>query len=244
MKKSRKIEKREPVHRLPLSWQRSRHAKAARDFRLLIPPASQATRKISLWLTGGHSNRLRLTLRKQTYLTLAWCHEFIEHPERMDKPFPYKSLKITRRQGGLHSSLWWSLPRDTCWETAPLSDRFRLYNVGSPMTRHLLKITWKWCNAKKLVRSQFTREFKIRRLRTTTTVKHATAHNQNHVTVHFSRVVLRLRWVVELFRVVWTTENVLLVFCRLGNSRIPSFRKKVFNLPALSEREAKYVSCG
>ena len=37
------------------------------------------------------------------------------------------------------------------------------------------------------------REFKIRRLRTTTTVKHATAHVQNHVTVHFSRVVLRLR---------------------------------------------------
>ena len=31
----------------------------------------------------------------------------------MDKQFPYKSLKITRRQDGLHSSLWWSLPRDT-----------------------------------------------------------------------------------------------------------------------------------
>ena len=29
------------------------------------------------------------------------------------------------------------------------------------------------------------REFKIRRLRTTTTVEHATAHDQNHVTVHF-----------------------------------------------------------
>ena len=37
------------------------------------------------------------------------------------------------------------------------------------------------------------REFKIRRLRTTTTDKHATAHDQNHVTVRFSRVVLRLR---------------------------------------------------
>ena len=36
-------------------------------------------------------------------------------------------------------------------------------------------------------------ELKIRRLRTTATVKHATAHDQNHVTVHFSRVVLRLR---------------------------------------------------
>ena len=87
------------------------------------------------------------------------------------------------------------------------------------------------------------REFKIRRLRTTATDKYATAHDQNHVTVHFSRVVLRLRWVVELFRVVGTTENILLVFCRLGDSRISSFLKKVFNSPALSETEAKYVSC-
>ena len=94
-----------------------------------------------------------------------------------------------------------------------------------------------------VVCSSFNREFKIRRLRTTTTDKHATAHDQNHVTVHFSPVVLRLRWVVELFRVVGTTENILLVFCRLGNSRISSFCKKVFNSPALSEREAKYVSC-
>ena len=37
------------------------------------------------------------------------------------------------------------------------------------------------------------REFKIRRLRTTATDKYATAHDQNHVTVHSSRVVLRLR---------------------------------------------------
>ena len=37
------------------------------------------------------------------------------------------------------------------------------------------------------------REFKIRRLRTTATDKHATAHDQNHVTVHFSRAALRLR---------------------------------------------------
>ena len=29
------------------------------------------------------------------------------------------------------------------------------------------------------------RDFKVRRLRTTTTVKHAIAHDQNHVTVHF-----------------------------------------------------------
>ena len=34
------------------------------------------------------------------------------------------------------------------------------------------------------------REFKIRRLRTTATDKYATAHDQNHVTVYFSRVVL------------------------------------------------------
>ena len=61
------------------------------------------------------------------------------------------------------------------------------------------------------------REFKIRRLWTTATDKYATVHDQNHVTVHFSRVVLRLRWVVELFHVVGTTENVLLVFCRLGH---------------------------
>ena len=57
------------------------------------------------------------------------------------------------------------------------------------------------------MRSVVIREFQVRRLRTTTTVKHATAHY------------------------------------RLGNSRISSFRKKVFNSPALSEREAKYVSC-
>ena len=87
------------------------------------------------------------------------------------------------------------------------------------------------------------REFKIRRLRAMTTVKHATAHDQNHVTAHSLRVVLRLLWVVELFRVVRTTENILLVFCRLGNSRISSFCKNVFNSPALSHREAKYVSC-
>ena len=37
------------------------------------------------------------------------------------------------------------------------------------------------------------REFKIRRLRNTATDKYATTHDQNHVTVHFSRVVVRLR---------------------------------------------------
>ena len=43
-------------------------------------------------------------------------------------------------------------------------------------------------------------------------VKHATAHDQNHVTVHFSHVVQQLRWVFELFCVVATTENILLIF--------------------------------
>ena len=75
------------------------------------------------------------------------------------------------------------------------------------------------------------RDFKIEWLRTTTTVKHATAHAQNHVTVHSFRLVVRLRWLVELLRVGATTENIFLAFCRLGNSRIWSFRKKVFNSP-------------
>ena len=39
----------------------------------------------------------------------------------------------------------------------------------------------------------FNRDFRIGWLRTTTTVKHATSHDQNHVTVHFSRIVLRIR---------------------------------------------------
>ena len=90
---------------------------------------------------------------------------------------------------------------------------------------------YRWCWNP--FRNPDNREFKIRRLRTTTTVKHATAHDQNHVTVHFSCVVLRLRWVVKLFRVVGTTENILLVFCRLGNSRISSFRKKSFQFTCL-----------
>ena len=67
------------------------------------------------------------------------------------------------------------------------------------------------------------------------TVKDATAHVQNHVTIHFSGVVLRLPWVVELFRVGATTENILPAFCRLGNSRIWSFRKKLFNSPVTWE---------
>ena len=79
--------------------------------------------------------------------------------------------------------------------------------------------------------------------KTHNTQRAATAHDQNHVTVHFSCVVLQLWWVVELFHVVGTTENILLIFCHLGNSRILSLRKNVFNSPALSEREAKYVSC-
>ena len=69
----------------------------------------------------------------------------------------------------------------------------------------------------------------------------STAHNHyQHVTVHFSSVVLLLRCVVELFRVVVTTEYSLLSFCRFaGNSRISLFRLKGFDPPALIERESK-----
>ena len=91
----------------------------------------------------------------------------------------------------------------------------------------------------KLCVKPFNREFKIRRLRTTATDKYATAHDQNHVTVHFSRVVLRLRWVVELFRVVGTTEDILLVLCRPGNSIISSFRKKSFQFTCFKWRGSK-----
>ena len=87
--------------------------------------------------------------------------------------------------------------------------------------------------------SRDNREFKIRRPRTTATDKYATAHDQNHVTVHFSRVVMRLRWVVELFRVVGTTENILLVFCRLGSSRISPFRKKSFQFTCFKSEESE-----
>ena len=96
---------------------------------------------------------------------------------------------------------------------------------------------------KQALRFSSNRDFKIGWLRTTTSVKLTTAHDQNHVTVHCSYVVLPLRWVVELFHVVATTENILFAFCCVGNSRILSFRKKVFNSPALIERKAKYVSC-
>ena len=154
LKKSRKTEKREPVHRLPLSWRRSRHAKAARDFRPLIPPASQATTKISLWVTGGHSNRLRLTLRKQHALLWPDVTSLLNIQKGLiSRHFRINHLKS---RGGRVDCVRLSSGRDTCLEIAPLSDRFRLYNVGSLMTRHHLKITWKWCNAKKLVGSQFT----------------------------------------------------------------------------------------
>ena len=107
---------------------------------------------------------------------------------------------------------------------------------SSRTTREKWTFTWFWscavaCLSVAVVRSRSILNSLIRRLRTTATDKYATAHDQNHVTVHFSRVVWRLRWVVELFRVVATTENILLVFCRLGNSRISSFRRNVFNSP-------------
>ena len=74
-------------------------------------------------------------------------------------------------------------------------------------------------------------------------VKQATAHDQNHVTVHFSHAVLPLHCVGELFCVVATMENILLAFFCLSSSRILSFHKKVFISPALSKGKAKYDSC-
>ena len=97
-----------------------------------------------------------------------------------------------------------------------ISGQFKTLSIVKGFLVHFLREIKKLCYKKymKMARCKSvplykanTREFKIRRLRTTTTVKHATAYDQNHVTVHFFRVVLRLRWVVELFRVVATTEN-------------------------------------
>ena len=123
------------------------------------------------------------------------------------------------------------------WDGLMISGQFKTLSIVKGFLVHFLreikKLYYKKymkmarCKSVPLYKAN-TREFKIRRLRTTTTVKHATAYDQNHVTVHFSCVVLRLRWVVELFRVVGTTEDILLVFCRLGNSRISSFHKKSF----------------
>lgn len=58
------------------------------------------------------------------------------------------------------------------------------------------------------------------------TDKHAIAHEQRHVTAYFSRVILGLRWVVQLFRVASTTENILLTFCRFAYPRISFFSCK------------------
>ena len=70
------------------------------------------------------------------------------------------------------------------------------------------------------------REFKIQGLRTRTMVKHATAHCQTHVTVHFSRVFQLLWWVVELFRVVATMESICLYFAVSVIQESHLFRKK------------------
>ena len=66
------------------------------------------------------------------------------------------------------------------------------------------------------------REFKIRRLRTKATGKYATAHDQNQSGLR--------RTFCSYFAVSVIQESRL-------------FLKKVFNSPALSETEAKYVSC-
>ena len=85
----------------------------------------------------------------------------------------------------------------------PREAKLQLYQSAILPDLTYCHIVWHFCkasNARKLGRVQewalravYNREFKIRRLRTTTTVKHATAPDQNHVTVRFSRVVLRLR---------------------------------------------------
>ena len=80
-----------------------------------------------------------------------------------------------------------------------------------------------------------TRDFNIGLLRTTTTIKHATAHDQNHRTVHFfprSPAATVSFWAV-LRSLRRTTENILLVFWRLGNTRVSSSRKKKFSIHLL-----------
>ena len=77
--------------------------------------------------------------------------------------------------------------------------QFDRVSAQSPYWLKMQAETWAM---KRALRSSNNGDFKIGWLRTTTTVKHATAHDQNHLTAYFSRVVLRLQWVVELFRVV------------------------------------------
>ena len=59
--------------------------------------------------------------------------------------------------------------------------------------------------------------------------KHAIAHDQYQVTVHFSLACSpsAMRWVVKLFRPVATTEYILIAFSRFSNPRISFFRLTV-----------------
>ena len=80
------------------------------------------------------------------------------------------------------------------------------------------------------------RDFTMWRLWSTITDKYATAHDQYYVTVHFSCVVPGLSWVVEMFRVVATAENILLLFCPFRLSLGPYYRN---NEKLFGERSVK-----
>jgi len=58
---------------------------------------------------------------------------------------------------------------------------------------------------------------------------YAVAHDHYQVTVHFSlaRSPSAMRWFVQLFRPVATTEYILIAFSRFSNPRISFFRLKV-----------------
>ena len=90
--------------------------------------------------------------------------------------------------------------------------------------------------ANTLVCTHVHRDFTMWRLWSTKTVKHATAHDQYYVTVHFSCVVPGLRWVVEMFRVVATAEKIFLVFCAFRLYLGPYYRN---NEKLFGERSVK-----
>ena len=161
------------------------------------------------------------------YGSLVWCGKSVNTFDRVD----LSNLQVSTHAAPSESDVAPVLLQSEIIQLGSAHEKYCVWTRPQSM-KHVCftSIYLKFPSSSCLSRGCFTKD------------KHATAHDQNHVTVHFSRVVQRLRWVVELFRVVATTENILLAFCRLGNSRISSFRKKVFNSPALSEREAKYVS--
>ena len=106
----------------------------------------------------------------------------------MNLPIPYWiGLLFTLRENETAYSLLFTHNNADFGAIHSVTDRSCTTPI-SKVKRHISS-----CELRYSDRSEVNREFKIRRLRTTTTDKHATAHDQNHVTVHFSRVVLRLR---------------------------------------------------